>query len=175
MGVNSEHYGPLLIPIVLEKLPDEIKLEISRKLGKENWKIDEFLKILKQKIMARESCEFIKRQTSEDHLDSKTSRDFTTQALYAGSRVLKCAFCKQSHYSDKCSVVTDLEKRKEIVWEIDYVLNVYTQDIQSRIVKTNVNVLTARVLIITPRYVIKIRIMKVLQRRENPNDQPHSW
>ena len=115
MGVSSEHYGPLLIPIVLEKLPDEIKLEISRKLGKENWKINEFLKILKQEIMARESCEFIKRQMSEDHLDSKNKRDFTTQAFYSGSRVLKCAFCKQCHYSDKCSVVTDLEKRKEIV------------------------------------------------------------
>lgn len=31
VGVRSEEYGPLLIPIIVEKLPDEIKLEISKK------------------------------------------------------------------------------------------------------------------------------------------------
>ena len=46
-GVTAEHYGALLIPIIVEKLPDEIKLEISRKLGTQNWKIDAFMKILK--------------------------------------------------------------------------------------------------------------------------------
>ena len=32
-GVTSEHYGAMLIPIIVERLPDDIKLEISRKLG----------------------------------------------------------------------------------------------------------------------------------------------
>ena len=31
-GVKSDHYGALPIPIILERLPDEIRLEISRKL-----------------------------------------------------------------------------------------------------------------------------------------------
>ena len=55
VGVLSEHYGPLLIPIVLERLPNEISLEISRALGKSNWKIDDFLRVLKMEITARES------------------------------------------------------------------------------------------------------------------------
>ena len=37
MGVHAEHYGPLLIPIVLDRLPDNIKLQISRTLGDANW------------------------------------------------------------------------------------------------------------------------------------------
>ena len=36
LGINYEHSGPLLVPIILEKLPNTIKLQISRKLGKEN-------------------------------------------------------------------------------------------------------------------------------------------
>ena len=32
VGINKEHFGPLLIPIVLEKLPNAIRLQISRKL-----------------------------------------------------------------------------------------------------------------------------------------------
>ena len=41
-GIPQENYGPLLIPIVLEKLPDDIKLELSRKLATDKWKIDDF-------------------------------------------------------------------------------------------------------------------------------------
>ena len=36
VGITAEHFGPLLIPIVLEKLPNFIRLQISRELGKEN-------------------------------------------------------------------------------------------------------------------------------------------
>ena len=39
LGVDSGHFGPMLVPIIVNKLPNEIRLEISRKLGKDNWKI----------------------------------------------------------------------------------------------------------------------------------------
>ena len=42
VGVKPEHYGPLFITIVLERLSDDIKLQIGRKLGKNNWKIHEY-------------------------------------------------------------------------------------------------------------------------------------
>ena len=43
LGINYEHFRPLLVPFILEKLPNTIKLQISRKLGKEKWKKEEFL------------------------------------------------------------------------------------------------------------------------------------
>ena len=43
LGLNYEHFGPLLVPIILEKLPNTIKLQISWKLRKENWNIEQFL------------------------------------------------------------------------------------------------------------------------------------
>ena len=36
MDINPSHYGPLLIPVILERLPDAIKLLITWKLGKNN-------------------------------------------------------------------------------------------------------------------------------------------
>ena len=33
MGLNPSQYGPLLIPVILERLPDSIKLIVTRKLG----------------------------------------------------------------------------------------------------------------------------------------------
>ena len=68
-GINSDHYGPMLIPILLEKLHNDIRLEISRKLGKDNWKINEFMKIFKDETTARESCEYVKNNDrDEKHL-----------------------------------------------------------------------------------------------------------
>ena len=42
-GIDSMHFGPMLIPIILEKLPNSIQLQISRRLGKSNWDVEEFI------------------------------------------------------------------------------------------------------------------------------------
>ena len=49
LGVTSESYGALLVPVLLHKLPEDIRLEVSRKMGKtseeENqWDLDKILK-----------------------------------------------------------------------------------------------------------------------------------
>ena len=53
---------------------------------------------------------------NQDHSEYRNHR-FTTDSFFTGSRVSTCSFCKQNHFSDKCTVVTDLDKRKEIVWK----------------------------------------------------------
>ena len=110
-GTLPDHYGPLLIPIISERLPDDIKLEISRKLGTSTWKIDDFMQLWKNEITARESCNLDPSRSKSE----EDSRPFTTEALFSGARSLVCSFCGQSHYHDKCTVVTDLSERKEIV------------------------------------------------------------
>jgi hypothetical protein len=44
LNIESETYGTLLIPKILAKLPEEMQLLISRKVGKDDWKLDELLK-----------------------------------------------------------------------------------------------------------------------------------
>ena len=112
LNVKSEQYGPMLIPIILERLPDDIKLEISRKLGNDSWCIDEFMKKLKLEISARESCNFMKPVLERE--EWKRGRQ-TTETLMTGAHVLVCAFYLKNHYHDKCTVVTDPEERKDIV------------------------------------------------------------
>ena len=36
MGLNPSHYGPIYMPVILERLPDAVKLLITRNLGKIN-------------------------------------------------------------------------------------------------------------------------------------------
>ena len=43
------------------------------------------------------------------------SRRLTTENLLIANKVIRCRFCKQEHYSDKCTTVTDWNARIEVV------------------------------------------------------------
>ena len=45
--VSADQYGSLLIPVIMEKLPNGIRLDIARKATGEVWKIDELLEAIK--------------------------------------------------------------------------------------------------------------------------------
>ena len=48
LGIESESYGKLLIPLIMEILPRELRLIISRKIEQDVWDLDTFLKALKE-------------------------------------------------------------------------------------------------------------------------------
>ena len=54
LGVEPGHYGVLLIPIVIGKLPPEIRLTINRKLGEIGYSLPELLDLLKEEIQVKE-------------------------------------------------------------------------------------------------------------------------
>ena len=60
LRINYQHFGPLLIPIILERLPNTIKLQISHKLGKENWNVEQFLLVIHEEMSAMENYEYLK-------------------------------------------------------------------------------------------------------------------
>ena len=64
LGINDEHFGPLLVPNILQKLANTIKLQISRKSGKENWNIEQFLSAINQEITATENFEYLNKTVS---------------------------------------------------------------------------------------------------------------
>ena len=95
----------------MEKLPNTIKFQISRKLGKENWNIEQFLSAINQEITARENFEYLKQNSFDIKEESK---NFTTSSLHVQARLKKCVFCKcEDHYSDQCRIITDIDTRRE--------------------------------------------------------------
>ena len=72
MGLNPSHYGPLLIPVILERLPDSIKLIVTRRLVKNNWHISDFINCIKEEVDAGENCGFIKDKNDYEHLRNTT-------------------------------------------------------------------------------------------------------
>ena len=99
--------------IILEKLPNTIKLHFSRKLGNENWNIEQFLSAINQKITARENFDHLKQNSFDSKEESK---NFTTSSLHAQARLKKCVLCKcEDHYSDQCRIITDIDTRRGIL------------------------------------------------------------
>ena len=47
LGVDSAQYGSLLIPIVMAKVPSELRLRIARVTKESVWKIDELLEVIR--------------------------------------------------------------------------------------------------------------------------------
>ena len=72
----------------------------SRKLGKNNWDIERFLKCIKDETSARESCNYLKNEGCskteeifEDEFEKAFENKYTTQTLYSGNNVTKGKFC----------------------------------------------------------------------------------
>ncbi len=57
LGVAADQYGSLLIPVIMSKLPSEIRLQVARKATSDVWKIDELLDTIKFEVEAREMSE----------------------------------------------------------------------------------------------------------------------
>ena len=47
LGVTSDQYGSLLIPIIMSKLLSEVRLQIARNSKDSVWKMDEFSNVIK--------------------------------------------------------------------------------------------------------------------------------
>ena len=60
LGVKAKQHGSLLIPVIMSKLPEEVRMQIARNSSNEVWKIDDLLKLIKQEVEAREICENVK-------------------------------------------------------------------------------------------------------------------
>ena len=53
-GIPAETYGGLLTPVLINKLPSEIHLIVSREMSAGNWDLDGVMKILEREVEARE-------------------------------------------------------------------------------------------------------------------------
>ncbi|XP_066910906.1 uncharacterized protein [Clytia hemisphaerica] len=108
-GLLVKNYGPLLVPVILSKLPDSLKLIISQKSDSDIWDAENILKVLQKEILAREKLNTI----------GETVSDFGEFAgLHVGggeSRKNSCTFCDGKHKSHNCRTVSNIEARKQII------------------------------------------------------------
>ena len=89
LGVETSTYGSLLIPLLTEKLPDDLRLRIARKFNIDVWELS---------------------QISQDH-------NIAALLVRGGTEHKRaCVFCnKENHVSHKCLKVSDPKARFSIL------------------------------------------------------------
>ena len=119
LGISSSAYGDLLIPILIKKIPEELRLIITRQFDGETWDLGKILKSLKTELEARERIKFMSSNTSTSTSDQKP-RQFrqpaTASALISTNRSSpSCTYCKGAHASVNCNIITNISARKEFL------------------------------------------------------------
>ena len=66
LGVSSNQYGSLLIPVIMSKMPPEIRVQIARNKAREVWDMSELLEVIRQEVEAREVSDGVKTNVNLD-------------------------------------------------------------------------------------------------------------
>ena len=97
LQVETSSYGSLLVPLLNEKLPNDLRVVIARNFENNIWTLDEMLNLLKTEIQAKElSLSVI---TSND--DKSANRYQVSENLYTAAALIAhnnfkrkcCEFC----------------------------------------------------------------------------------
>ena len=114
LGVASESYGSLLSSVLLNKLPEEVRLLISRKVPEDDWSLDSLMKELQDELQARERVALDK--SSPGTATGRGGRSgLPTLVSGANPSTFTCCYCQQGHPARDCKVVTQPEARKQIL------------------------------------------------------------
>ena len=96
LGIESASYGALLAPVLLSKLPPELRLIVSRKVSDSNLDMDALLVTFEEELTARERANSQSSQHGQERVQP------TVSTLFSGSQNAKsnpqCCYCLQSHH-----------------------------------------------------------------------------
>ena len=115
LGQSTECYGALLFPMVLGKLPAEVRKNLAREHSNLEWMLDQLRDSIVKEIRVIEAGASVSPPQPEDHYHSTAS--FHTEAISRPEqrKPPRCAFCKGSHPATQCDAIPDQSKRMDIV------------------------------------------------------------
>ncbi|KAL5476354.1 hypothetical protein EMCRGX_G026289 [Ephydatia muelleri] len=113
LGISSDSYGSLLASVLLNRLPPELRVMVTREITDEEWNLAKVMEIFQKELDARERAAVSTMSTFQG---KKPVKDVpTASSLLTGDSTINCCFCGQSHTSEVCAKVTDVGHRKQIL------------------------------------------------------------
>ena len=123
LDVDRNTYSTIVVPMLMEKIPDAIRFNMIRGTEKRqvNWGIDDLLKALSKELEIRESHGSLLKHVGQEKgtRPRREDTDTTTASslFVSGGKVFrgKCVYCLKEHAPEDCCDVTDVSERKGIL------------------------------------------------------------
>ena len=115
LKVEERNYSEIVVPMLLEKIPDSIRLTIMRAKEYLEWSLGDMLNALLVEVELREDqCSTPRRVGSSDGRKGPP----TTSALFTKKgEDRRCAFCLGNHLLEECKKVTNMDERKKLLFK----------------------------------------------------------
>ena len=128
LGKSEHSYGDLLVPIIMGKLPTDLQRNLAREHSNSPWNLPDLMAAILKEIRILESAPYDPHRsmprltTAAFHVASPGNRT-RKQSNPDSSKKHTCVFCKKAHPAHNCDVVTDYQKRLDIVKENNLCFN----------------------------------------------------
>jgi hypothetical protein len=112
LGVEPESYGTMLSSVLLNKLPPDLRLIVSRRISSENLDLEILLETFEEELIAHERAN---NTSANPHRPSRTSTSsrVSTSAFSVTDGVF--VFCQGSHLTTDCESVSSSASRKKVL------------------------------------------------------------
>ena len=125
LGTTEHSFGAILTPIIYNKLPSVIRMNITRDRGNDDWDISALREAIKKEVCIQSAGNVFNMEYACEQEVIPTASFVAGMSRYRGPRKdyqqnvqtqnKKCLFCEEMHHSNACTNVTDPEQRVAIV------------------------------------------------------------
>ena len=123
LKIKSDECGFILVPVIMSKLPIDVKLRIARESTEEVWKVDDLMNAIKREVEGREACEGVRAKPQVKPNVNHASHVPITGTFVTHCPSIQCAYCQGHHYSASCDKVKDVKARKDILLKNSHCFN----------------------------------------------------
>ena len=129
---DQETYSAIVVQSLLEKLPEQLRLTITRGEDHHEWNLEPLSDILGHEVELQEEYHRNPRNTRnpQDEFKRKTS-------MHTGKQI-NCDFCLRGHNHEECKKVKNVHERKQSLVTFGRCFNCIRQGHLSKDCKTNV-------------------------------------
>ncbi|CAB4031805.1 Hypothetical predicted protein, partial [Paramuricea clavata] len=129
-GVNVSTYSRIVVPTIMEKLPEMFRLTITREREFLEWSMKELLEAMTKEIELREAHHAVITTSEGQERKSEGGKPYTKKRLYGNSSaaallarqqqdsakfISRCAYCLQEHDPNNCTKVKGIIERKQLI------------------------------------------------------------
>ena len=110
LGVKIQQYGSVLIPVLMSKLPPDVRICMASEQEEDIWDINELMKTIQREVEARESSEGTHFNFTKPRRNPLPSQGYSASSLTAQNQLIKYVYCTGSHFSASYPTIKEIKE-----------------------------------------------------------------